>query len=169
MKHPKTRLHRSESGFSLIEGMVAAVILATGLLGLASMQVYALGRSVDANETTRVTNFAIDIIERVQFNRRNAIAYNGIDTNLACMIDPVAQPMAWGDCTQWRNLLTSGLADGLGGLRGQVAATSVGPVAPPFVLNMTQVVVTLTWTGTAGAGKSAKQRQMTMTTVVAPE
>lgn len=159
----------SDGGFSLIEGMLAAVILATGLLGLASMQGFALGRNVDAHETTRVTNFAADILERVQFNRRNAIAYNGINTNVACTIDPTAQPMARGDCDQWRNLLTSGLAAGLGGLRGQVTATSVGPATPPFTLNQTRVVVTLTWTGAEGAGKIAKQRQMTVTTVVAPE
>ncbi len=167
IRQQKRALGKSESGFTLLEGMLAAVILATGLLGLASMQGYSLGRNVDANETTRVTNFAADIVERVQFNRRNAIAYNGIDTNVACTIDATAQPMARGDCDQWRNLLTGGLAAGLGGLRGQVAVAVVGPIVPP--LNQSRVVVTMTWTGASGAGKIAKQRQMAITTVVAPE
>ncbi|MEO7862828.1 MAG: hypothetical protein ABIU05_20795, partial [Nitrospirales bacterium] len=124
-------------------------------------------RNVDANETTRATNFTADIVERIQFNRRNALAYNGIDTNVACTINAAAQPMARGDCDQWRNLLTGGLATGLGGLRGRVAVTAIGPTVPP--LNQSSVVVTMTWTGAEGAGKSAKQRQMIMTTVVAPE
>lgn len=167
IRQPKKTLGKSEGGFTLLEGMLAAVILATGLLGLASMQAFSLGRNVDANETTRVTNFAADIVERIQFNRRNALAYNGIDTSVACTIDATAQPMARGDCDQWRNLLTGGLAAGLGGLRGQVAVAAIGPTVPP--LNQNRVVVTMTWTGASGAEKIAKQRQVMMTTVVAPE
>ncbi len=167
IRQPKRNLGSSDGGFSLIEGMLAAAILATGLLGLASMQAFALGRNVDANEMTRVTNFATDIVERIQFNRRNALAYNGIDTNVACTINAAAQPMARGDCDQWRTLLTGGLATGLGGLRGQIAVAAVGPTTPP--LNQNSVVVTMTWTGAAGAGKSARPRQMVITTVVAPE
>lgn len=147
--------------------MLAAVILAIGLLGLASMQAFALVRNVDANEMTRVTNFAADIVERIQFNRRNAIAYDGIDTAVACTINSTTQPMARGDCDQWRNLLIGGFATGLGGLRGQVAVAVVGPTTPP--LNQNRVLVTITWTGAAGAGKIAKQRQVAITTVVAPE
>ena len=167
VRQPKRKLGQNDDGFTLIEGMLSAVILAAGLLGLASMQAFSLGRNVDANEMTRVTNFAADIVERIQFNRRNALAYSGIDTNVACAIDSVAQPMARGDCDQWRNLLTGGLATGLGGLRGQVAVTAVGPTTPP--LNQNSVTVTITWTGAAGAGKSARPRQVIITTVVAPE
>ena len=167
IRQPKRNRWVSEGGFTLLEGMLAAVILATGLLGLASMQGYSLGRNVDANETTRVTNFTADIVERVQFNRRNALAYSGIDTSVACTINATTQPMARGDCDQWRNLLTGGLAASLGGLRGQVAVTAIGPTVPP--LNQNRVVVTMTWTGASGAGKIAKQRQIIMTTIVAPE
>ena len=167
VRQPKIKLGQNNDGFTLIEGMLAAAILAIGLFGLASMQAYALVRNGDANEMTRVTNFAADIVERIQFNRRNALAYNGVDTNVACAIDPTAQPMARGDCDQWRNLLTGGFATGLGGLRGQVVVTAIGPTTPP--LNQNRVALTMTWTGAAGAGKSARPRQVTITTVVAPE
>ena len=166
-RQPKRNIGKSEGGFSLIEGMMAAAILTVGLLGLASMQGFSLGRNVDANEMTRVTNFAADIVERIQFNRRNALAYNGIDTAVACTINATAQPMARGDCDQWRNLLTGGLATGLGGLRGQVAVVVVGPTTPP--LNQNSVLVTMTWTGAVRAGTSARQRQVIITTVIAPE
>lgn len=156
-----------EGGFSLIEGLLATVILATGLLALASMQSIAMGRNVDSDERSRVTNFAADMIERIQFNRRNAIAYNGIDTNVACTIDATAQPMARGDCNQWRTLITGGLATTLGNLRGQVAVTTTGPTTPP--LNQTRAVVTMTWMGDAGEAKSATQRQVVLTAILAPE
>ena len=158
---------KEERGFSLIEGMLATVILAVGLLALASMQSIAMGRNVDSDERSRVTNFAADMVERIQFNRRNAIAYQGIDTNVACTINATAQPMARGDCDQWRNLLTGGLATTLGNLRGQVAVTVTGPTTPP--LNETLVVVTMTWMGDSGEEKRATQRQLTLTTVLAPE
>ena len=158
---------RGERGFSLIEGMLAMAILATGLLGLASMQIYALGGNVDADEMTRVTNLGMDMVERIQFNRRNALAYNGIDTTNPCVIDAAAQPMARGDCDQWRTLLTGNFAAGLGGLRGQVASVAVGPAAP--ALNQSRVTVTMTWTGAAGTGKPAKSKRLAITTVVAPE
>lgn len=167
MQQLKREFASQDGGFTLIEGMLAGAILAVGVLGLTSMQAYSLGRNVDANEMTRVTNFAADILERVQFNRRNAMAYNGIDTAVACTIDATAQPMARGDCDQWRSLLTGTLATGLTGLRGQMSVAAVGPTAP--ALNQNRVVVTMTWTGASGAGKIAKQRQIAMTTVIAPE
>lgn len=167
VRQPKRNIGNSEGGFSLIEGMMAAAILTVGLLSLANMQAFSLVRNVDAHEMARVTNFAVDIAERIQFNRRNTIAYNGIDTNVACTINPTAQPMARGDCDQWRSLLTGGFATGLVRLRGQVAVVVIGPTTPP--LNQNRVLITMTWTGAAGAGKSAIQRQVIITTVIAPE
>lgn len=167
----RKQLHRAkrngEEGFTLIEGMIATVLLATGLLGLASMQTIAMGRNGDANEKTRVTNFAAEIIERIQFNRRNAIAYNGIDTSVVCTINATTQPMARGDCDQWRSLLTGQLATGLQNLRGQVAVTMVGPTVPP--LNQNRVVVTMSWMGDVGDQKLATSRSLTITAMVAPE
>lgn len=157
----------SEEGFTLIEGMIATIILATGLLGLAGMQTIAMGRNGDANEKTRVTNFAVEIVERIQFNRRNALAYNGIDTSVVCTISATTQPMARGDCDQWRNLLTGQLATGLQNLRGQVAVTTVGPTIPP--LNQNRVVVTMSWMGGVGEQKLATARSLSITTMVAPE
>ena len=72
--------YQREEGFSLLEGMLSAVILGTGLLAMSAMQSIALVKNVDANEMTRVTSVASDMMERVYFNRRNAVSYNGIDT-----------------------------------------------------------------------------------------
>src|SRR5688572_33214248 len=73
-------LHRDEQGFSLLEGMLAAVLLGTGLLAMSAMQGIAFVKNVDSHELTRVTILASDMMERIQFNRRNAISYNGINT-----------------------------------------------------------------------------------------
>lgn len=156
-----------DRGFSLIEGMLAGAILAVGLLALSGMQAMTFSRNVDANELTRVTTLATDIMDRIHFNRRNVAAYNGIDTLVACTISATTQPMARGDCDQWRALLTSTFAAGMTGLRGQVAVTATGPTVPP--LNQNAIVLTMTWTGTTGANKLAMPRQIVLRSVVAPE
>ncbi len=154
-----------QSGFTLIEGMLAAVVLAVGLLAVAGMQGMSLGRNVDANELSRVTNLAADMVERVQFNRRNSIAYNNIDTLNAATQPPATQPMARGDYTQWQGLLN---ASGLTGVQGLVTVTAMGPTNPP--LNQNQVTVRINWTGSV-KGQTSVQRSKTvlLTTIIAPE
>lgn len=155
---------RDSSGFTLIESMLAAVILTVGLLALAGMQGMSLGRNMDANELSRVTNLASDMIERIQFNRKNAIQYNAIDTTASTPCPTTVAMMAQGDCNQWRNLLNS---SGLSGVQGIVQATSI--VTTPS-LNQTQVTLTINWTGSVnGDGLVKRTRTITMRTVVAPE
>lgn len=157
-----------ETGFTLIEGMLAAVIVTVGLLALSGMQAISLSWNMDANELSRATNLAADIMERIQYNRKNAAAYDGIDTSNACTQDAAAQPMARGDCDQWKNLLAGTYATGLAGVRGRVSVVATGPTTPP--LNQRRVTVTLTWMGaTSGGNKIGRQRTITLTNVVAPE
>ena len=53
---------RNDQGFTLIEGMLASVILAVGLLALSGMQGIALVKNVDANELTRVSTLAAAVL-----------------------------------------------------------------------------------------------------------
>src|SRR5262245_60768537 len=107
LKHSLNRFN-NEQGFSLIEGMIAAVILGTGLLAMSGMQAISLVKNVDANELTRTTNVASDMMERIYFNRRNAASYNGIDTQSATnctTISSTTQAQARGDCFLWDSLV----------------------------------------------------------------
>lgn len=158
-------LVHSPSGFTLIEGMIASVILATGVLGLSAMQGIALGRNVTSNELTRVTNLAADMVERVEYNRKNAAIYGGINTANPCTIDAASQPMARGDCDQWKNLLAGPYAAALTGVRGQVLTTLTGPAA----LGQVSVEVRITWTELAGSNKVSRSRQVSLVKVVAFE
>src|SRR6476620_4440423 len=131
-----------EQGFTLVEGMLATVILSVGLLALSGMQSIALVKNVDANEMTKVTSLAADMMERIQFNRRNAASYQGIDTASAATctaISASAQPMANGDCTLW-----AGFVNGtrLQNVRGNVTVSPA--LVGPSVLNQRNVTVTIT-------------------------
>lgn len=160
------RLDRTVGGFTLVEGMVAAALLATGVLAAASMQGMALTRNVDSTELGRATNLAVDMMERIQFNRRNVTAYANIDTTAGCTQDAATQPMARGDCNQWVASLTNQVTSGLIGVQGLVQVTPI-VINPP--LNQNQVVVTVRWTGTSGANKIGRVKAVTFNTVVAPE
>lgn len=163
-------IRTGQEGFTLIEGMLAGVVLAVGMLAMAAMQSMSLGRNVDANEITRVTNLGADMMERIQFNRARAAAYNGalgtgIDTLNAATQPPATEPMARGDYTQWQTLLNN---SGLTGVRGLVVVTATGPTTPP--LNQSQVAVTITWLGSVKSETSVRRNKtMTLVTIVAPE
>ena len=156
-----------EQGFSLLEGMLAAVLLGTGLLAMSGMQGIALVKNVDANELTRITTLASDMMERIQFNRRNAISYNGIDTQSAVncnTISATTQPQAKGDCLLWDTLVDGTL---LQNVKGTV---TVSNVLPPTVLGQRNVTVTITWQGSLKSDSTVKRpRSLTLNRVVAPE
>jgi type IV pilus assembly protein PilV len=150
---------RGENGFTLIEVMLAMMVLGVGLLGIAGMQEMALGRNVDANELSVITNLAADMVERIRFNGRNVTAYNGIDTLNVATRPPNAQVMAQGDYDQWSARLA---ASGLGNVRGRVTVAAVGPQGDTG-LNQNQVTVQVNWSALI------RTRALNLTTIVSPE
>ena len=155
---------QNEEGFTLLEGMLASAILSVGLLALAGMQGIALVKNVDASELTRITTLASDMMERIQFNRRNAVAYNGIDTRSGtnCSgISGVTQPMASGDCLLWDSIVDGTQFENVRGL------VTVSAVKAPTSLNQRDVTVTITWVGSSNSAK--RSRTLTLQRVVAPE
>jgi type IV pilus assembly protein PilV len=166
-RHCLTRC-KSEQGFSLLEGMLAAVILGTGLLAMSGMQAIALVKNVDANELTRITSVASDMMERIYFNRRNAVSYNGINTQSATNCNGISvttQPQAKGDCLLWQSIVTG---TQLENVQGRVTV-DLNPIAPT-VLGQRNVTVTITWLGSMNSGSTTKRpRTLTLNRVVAPE
>ena len=165
---------RREQGFTLIEAMLSSAILAVGLLGLAGMTTLSFTRNSDSNEVMVATNLATEIVERMQFNRRNLVnGYNAINLTSAnaalCTQNAVTQPVARGDCLQWQARL---FASGLVGVQAQVAVTAVGPVG----LNQNNVAVTVIWVGSSQntiAGGSANwvpgTKRVMVNAMIAPE
>jgi type IV pilus assembly protein PilV len=172
----KARLHRmtirasrsKHEGFTLIESMIAAVILTIGLLALTGMQSFSLRKNVDANNQTRVANLAADMLERIQFNRRKAATYHGINVSSGATTCPTAvtDVMANGDCTQWRTLL---LSSNLQNIAGTVTLNPVPPATDPLGLNRSTVTVQVTWTEASSAEVTAASKTMRLDTVIAPE
>jgi len=161
---------RNENGFTLIEAMMASVILGTSLLGIAAIQGMALTQNVDSNELTLANNLATDMIERIEFNKRNARTYNNFNVTSTANNCPaqanVPQPnntmTTRGDCLQWQALLT---ASTLNAVAGSVLLNPVPPAVDPNNLNQTTVTVRVTWTGR----RLGTVNTLRVMTVVAPE
>jgi len=165
------KIVRTESGFTLLEGMIATVILSVGVIAMGAMQGIAITRNVDSTELTLATNMASEMLERIQYNRRNVTAYAGIDTNNPCAL-PAIQTMAQGDCVQWRAMMTNQGASGISqasmltGVRGVVTVT---PVVTNPPLNQSRVNVVITWTGRNMGTTAAAPRRVMLDTTIAPE
>ena len=166
---PRVTTRASESchdGFTLIESMVAAVILTIGLLALTGMQSFSLRKNVDANNQTRVTNLAADMLERIQFNRTKTATYHNINVSSGATTCPTAAAdvMANGDCTQWRTLL---LNSNLQNIAGTVTVSNPTPPAvDPLGLNRYTVTVRVTWDETSSSEVTARSKTVSLVTVV---
>jgi len=64
-------------GFSIVEVLVALVVLATGMLGIASLYVTTLRASGSAISRMQAVNLASDLGDRIRANRTAAEAYEG--------------------------------------------------------------------------------------------
>jgi type IV pilus assembly protein PilV len=66
-----------QAGFSMIELLVAIVVLALGLLGFALLQTMSLRFAQSANHRTQATNLAYDLLDQMRANRYQAAWYSG--------------------------------------------------------------------------------------------
>ena len=159
---------RRQRGFTLLEAMVAAGVLSVGLLGLAGLSGMALGKNVDANDMSRVTNLAADMAERIQNNRQRVLDYHGTATNAACPQSVSTQRMAWGDCTQWTTLVAN---SGLQLAVGTVTATRLDPdpTTNPVTMNRFLVTVTMNLQTRRTDVSTSRNKTASFTTIIAPE
>jgi type IV pilus assembly protein PilV len=166
MTHQQTM--KDERGFTMTEALIAGAILTIVLLGIAGSQAASLSRNAESKEKTVVTNFGVEMVERIQSNRQRVLDYHNIDTATVCPQTTAAQRQALADCQQWRTALT---ASGINGVRGTVTANRIDPdptTGAPS-LNRTNVVVTVTWNASTAGGTSVQSKSATFRTVIAPE
>lgn len=61
-----TRCQRNNNGFTLVEVMIAMVVLLIGMLGVLSMQYYAITGNASSRELRMATNLSAEIIEQLK-------------------------------------------------------------------------------------------------------
>lgn len=138
-------------GFTLLEVLVALVVLSVGMLGIGALYVTSLQSARTAIIRTKAVNFAADLADRIRANRQGLAAYAGTAADSGCSDSTVntttsctPAQMAAHDLFLWRQLLNdsrSGLPD------AQAAVTFTAGSPPLYVIN-------ISWTE---AGESARQ------------
>ncbi|GIU45837.1 type IV pilus modification protein PilV [Shewanella sairae] len=145
-----------ENGFSLIEVLVALVILVVGLIGVFNLHLVAKRGSFESFQQSQASYFAQDIINRMKLNRTQLIAYTGnyngslAHPNTACevtvgasVVCSVSQTLAW-DLYKWEQQM-------LGFSEVNADSLNVGgldsPSACVSALANGDVTVVITWRG----------------------
>lgn len=105
----------AQAGFTMVEVLVAVLVLSIGLIGLASLQGVSLQFNNSAYLRSQATNLAYDMADRVRANRQVALttaAYNLAPADAA----PIPGDLASADLAEWRNALQTMLPAGTGGV-----------------------------------------------------
>ena len=131
------------SGFSLIEVLVALIVLSIGLLGLAAIQITGLKDNQSAYFRTSATVLAYDMTDRMRLNRSVAEAggYNLAMTDSA----PTGTTLADVDRITWLNNISTTLPVG----DGAIGLTTVG--------GKQIIAITIQWDDSRGTSGSATQ------------
>lgn len=119
-----------QTGFTLIEIMVAVVVLAIGLLGLAGLQATSLRFNNSAYHRSQATNLAYDMADRMRVNRQAALNNGDYDAEdfedppPDCAVVALAGTLAEQDIQAWRNALACTLPLGTGSIT-RTAGTNI--------------------------------------------
>lgn len=103
----------SMRGFTLLEVLVAIVVMSIGLLGLAGLMASSLKNSHSAYQRTQATWLAYDALDRMRANRQVALA-GGYD--LALGAAPGGSALAAIDLGEWDTALANTLPAGDGSI-----------------------------------------------------
>lgn len=121
---------RKQAGFTLIEVLVAMVILALGLLGVAGLQATSMRNAHSGYLRSQATILAYDIVDRMRANVSQARlgAYNvalgasvGSGQGLLCGV----QGAAANDVTEWKDCLAYFLPGGDGSVTVDLTNTAI--------------------------------------------
>ena len=110
------RVMNKNAGFTLIEVLIAMVVLAIGLLGLAGLQVTSLKNNQSAYNLSQATQLAYDLADRMRANVAGAATYTtGTAATIAnCKNTTGCSPteMAVNDLFEWNSAISAALPNG---------------------------------------------------------
>ena len=120
-------------GFTLLEILIAVVVLSIGLLGVASLQALGQRSNHSAYLRSQATALAYDMIDRMRANNAGVSGgdYNSIDTTANTYTDPgcassacSSSQMAQYDMYDWQQELSTQMPSG----NGKVAGAGSGSI-----------------------------------------
>lgn len=110
----------AQAGFTIIEAMVALVVLSVGMIGVAALHGQGLSASRSAQFRSVAVNLSADMADRIRSNRVAGVAYEGIQANNNCDpdagggVDCTPAQMAAHDLFVWNQQILAALPNGAG-------------------------------------------------------
>ena len=144
-----------QKGFSLMEVLIALVILSIGLLGIAGLQATSKRTSYEAFQRTTATMLAQDIIERMRANNTQLSAYNGtVDTTTitytdcgTSTADCTAAQLATYDLYQWQQAILGASETNDSGTNTGGLVSPTGCITVATACTSCDVTVAIAWRG----------------------
>ncbi|MEM8817521.1 MAG: type IV pilus modification protein PilV [Pseudomonadota bacterium] len=130
-------LRKQSKGFSLVEVLVALVVVSVGMLGVAGLYVHGMQAGRTAMFTHHAVTLAGDVADRIRANPRAGIAYENDGANNNCVaagIDCNEEQMAENDIFVWEQEADAFLPN------GEVTVEFDDGVTPPVY------EITIDWT-----------------------
>ena len=103
-------LDRRQTGVSLVESMIALLVISVGLLGIAALQITAMKQNTSALNHSQAVWIGYNIADRIRANFVQFDSYAGIDTNSAytqdCSISACTAPqIVVSDAVDWSTIV----------------------------------------------------------------
>lgn len=120
----------------MVEALVALVVLAVGMLGIAGLYVTTLRSGSSAIYRMQAINLATDMADRIRANRNANVFYNDAPANNGCFqgaaaaVDCSPEQMAQNDLFLWNAQLAQVLPTGTG-------TVTVGGASAPYTYTIT--------------------------------
>lgn len=107
---------RQQNGFTLVEALVALLVLSIGMLGIAALYVESLRAGRTALLRTSAVNLAADMADRIRANRAGGLAYEGAAGVLCNPGLGFAAPadQALNEVACWQDTVAASLPNGIG-------------------------------------------------------
>lgn len=126
---------KHQTGFGLIESLVALVVVSVGMIGIAALYGQGLRASGTALYRTIAVNLASDMADRIRSNRRGNVNYGGAAANGNCdpggNTDCSTAAMAAHQLFVWQAQVAAQLPNGVG------AVQYSGTTPPTYTISVT--------------------------------
>ena len=139
---------RFQRGVSMLEVLIAIVLLTIGLLGVAQLQFKMQAAEVEAYQRTQAIVLLQDMVDRINANRKNAADYvTAAPLGTASTIDCSAPAtLALRDQCEWHAALVGRNETRAGAQLGAMNGAR-GCVSNPVTVMPRQVIVAVAWQG----------------------